>query len=417
MRRAFIVSAWAGAALGLAAGAAAAEIDALGGVYREQVEKIRTEADHGLVVRTPNRGIPLALVKAIRFQELAAVAPDSRGTKLVLTNGDYLRGDVAGGDDFGITVRSRALGETKVSLDYLWAVIPETSPERERALVDSLDPEAQLGRVRVKDSGEVTGVIELLDQRAVVIDTDVPGGSNLGRLDFRWDKVEKAGLAILEEPPEPTGELEVVARLVDGSSLSGRVDGLDDGVLRLVHPLGGDGPLRIEVERIAEIVVHNGAFQYLSDVDPVAVDQHFPPGFAFQVEVWGYKRDRNVSGGPLRLGGRVYDKGLGVHSYCALTYDLGGEYRDFKATIGLDDSTRYMGEPGFGAVVFKVLVDGRPVAEHPDGIVKRKGEAPTELSVDLSGAQELTIVADFDPTSLHVLGRADWADAHLIKKR
>ena len=29
----------------------------------------------------------------------------------------------------------------------------------------------------------------------------------------------------------------------------------------------------------------------------------------------------------------------------------------------------------------------------------------------------LTLVAGFDPTSLHVLGRANWADAHLIRKR
>jgi endo-alpha-N-acetylgalactosaminidase len=163
--------------------------------------------------------------------------------------------------------------------------------------------------------------------------------------------------------------------------------------------------------------VRGGLFVYLSDLTPTNVKQNFPREYTYEVEVWGYKKDSSVTGGKLRLDGRAYDKGLGVHSYCELTYKLGGGFKEFKATIGLDDSVRTLGEPGFGAVVFQVLLDGKPAKELRTGVVKRKGDKATQLRVDVSGAKTLTLVAGLDPTSLHVLGRADWADAHLIRSR
>jgi hypothetical protein len=163
--------------------------------------------------------------------------------------------------------------------------------------------------------------------------------------------------------------------------------------------------------------VRGGQFVYLSDVEPAKVKQHFPPEYTYEVDIWGYKKDTNVTGGKLRLGGRTYEKGLGVHSYCELSFKLDGRYSEFRSTIGLDDSTRYLGEPGFGAVVFQVYVDGKPAKEHPTGIVKRKGDKPTQIKINVTGKKSLTLIAGFDPTSLHVLGRANWADAHLIRKR
>ena len=69
---------------------------------------------------------------------------------------------------------------------------------------------------------------------------------------------------------------------------------------------------------------------------------------------WPYHNDRNVTGGLLRCGGRLYLKGLGVHSAARLSYALDGRYRRFQAELGIDDSTG-----GRGSVEFRVLVDGR----------------------------------------------------------
>ncbi len=403
------------AALALAAPATAAEIRALGGTYDEQVTAIREEAGR-LVVRTPQRAIPLDAVKSIRFQDVTTAAADRRGARLLLVTGDVLRGTIQGGNDESLSLQTQGLGDVRVALELVCAITLDASIERERELEASLEQQAEIDLVRLKDGGTARGSIVLIDGSKVTLDTDVEGGSHVGKLTFDVAKVEMIAIAPLSAPPAPPTGVRVTARLVDGSALTGKVVGLANDELRIEHKLAGEGQsLSIPTARLAELLVQNGAFVYLSDIEPQVVDQHFPPEYAFEPEVWGWKRDRNVTGGPIKLAGRGFDKGLGVHSYCALTFSAQG-YREFKATIGLDDATRYLGEPGFGAVTFKVLLDGKPAKEHPTGVVIRKGGAPVDLVIDVSGAATITLIADFDPTSLHILGRADWADAHLVKR-
>lgn len=395
--------------------ASAAEISALGGSYDEQVTSIREESGR-MVVRTPQRALPLDQVKAIRFQPPSAVRPDRRGAKVVLTTGDAVRGQVQGGDEEQVALASQGLGDLRVELGLIRAVIFDATPERERELEASLPQTADMDRVVLKDGGSARGSVVALDGAKVVLNTDVQGGSRMGTLQFDISKVEMVAIAPLEDPPPRPAGLRVVARLIDGSALTGQLVGLAGDEVKLRHPLGQGGELTLGLARVEELAVENGAFVYLSDLQPEGVTQGFPPEYAYEVDVWTWKKDRNVTGGALRLGGRAYDKGLGVHSRCVLTYRLDGAYKEFRAVIGLDDSTRYMGEPGLGAVVFRVLLDDKPAREYPSGVTQRKGQAPTELSIDVSNARTLTLEADFDPTSLHILGRANWADAHLIKR-
>lgn len=409
----------------LASAVQAAEIRALGGTYDEQITGIREENGR-LVVRTPQRAVPLDQVKSIRFQPPSTTRPERRAAKVILTTGDAVRAQIQGGDAENVALSSQGLGDLRVRLELIRAVIFDATPERERDLEATLAQVQDIDRVLLKDGGSARGSVVALDGTKVVLDTNVRGGSNMQTLQFDVSKVEMVVIAALEDPPPPPQGLRVVAWLVDGTALTGKLVGLAGEELRLIHPLGAspgqNGPgssteLTLNLSRVEELTVENGAFVYVSDQQPEEVTQGFPPEYAFEVDVWSWKKDRNVTGGALRLGGRVFAKGLGVHSRCALTYRLNGVYREFKAVIGLDDSTRYMGEPGLGAVVFRVLLDGeKPAREYPNGITQRKGQAPTEISVDVSNAQTITLVADYDPTSLHILGRANWADAHLIKR-
>jgi hypothetical protein len=49
------------------------------------------------------------------------------------------------------------------------------------------------------------------------------------------------------------------------------------------------------------------------------------------------KLDKNLDGGPLRIAGQTYTKGLAVPATTELVYDIGGEYKEFKAILGFDD--------------------------------------------------------------------------------
>jgi small nuclear ribonucleoprotein (snRNP)-like protein len=391
----------------------AAEIDAIGGTYDETLVAMKPSGGR-LVAHTRQREIPLESIKTIRWQ--GVVADDALAT-VVLLNGDHVRGALEGGNEDAIGLRSAALGNRMIPLEEIRAILPPEAGERAAALLAELRDGEEVDWVRLANGGTVKGSVVSIDGTRVTVDTDADGGSRMGEMAFDLDKVVMVSIAPLDDPPGPPAGVSVVVRLTDGSSLAGELEAFQNDTLSLRHRLGGKGTLGIQRAKLAQLVVRGGSFVYLSDVEPADVQQRFPADYTYEVDVWGYKRDRNVTGGVLRLDGRAFEKGLGVHSYCALTYPLEGGFKEFKVVVGLDDSVRYLGEPGFGAVVFKVLLDGKPAKECATGIVVRKGDKARALRVDVSKAKKLTLVADFDPTSLHVLGRANWADAHLIRGR
>ena len=117
--------------------------------------------------------------------------------------------------------------------------------------------------------------------------------------------------------------------------------------------------------------------------------------------------DRSVGGGRLRVAGHTFDKGIGLHSDSRLTFDLGGAYRRFESTVGLDN----LGGRG-GSVRIRVLVDGQ--AKIGDDKELSIATGPREVNVDVTGAKELTLVVEFGNGG-DVGDHVDWADAPVIK--
>ena len=119
------------------------------------------------------------------------------------------------------------------------------------------------------------------------------------------------------------------------------------------------------------LMPQTGRAVYLSDIRPD--EYRFLP---YLETKWPYKTDRNVTGGQLRCGGRLYLKGLGVHSAARLSYKLDRPWSRFQAEVGIDDSTG-----GRGSVGFRVFVDGKQKYSSPP---IRGGMPPQAVSIDLS---------------------------------
>jgi hypothetical protein len=149
-----------------------------------------------------------------------------------------------------------------------------------------------------------------------------------------------------------------------------------------------------------------GRFKYLSDLEPDGF-RHVP---YLSIE-WPYRRDRNVIGDPLSVGGKRYMKGIGMHSAARLTFRLDGNYRRFDAAVAIDDSAGKRGSVTFGVYVLR---DGAWAEAFTSGTV-RGGEAPRPVSVDLTGAQGLTLTVDYADRG-DELDRANWLDARLVKE-
>ena len=126
---------------------------------------------------------------------------------------------------------------------------------------------------------------------------------------------------------------------------------------------------------------------------------------------WPYASDRTVSGAPLRLadhgGESTFDKGLGTHPRTTLTYDLGGKYRRFDASVGIDPAVG-----GRGQASVRILVDGK---EQSFPALKALAAGnPIPVRVNVTDAKELVLEVDFG-TAGSVQADVNWAEARLIQ--
>ena len=139
---------------------------------------------------------------------------------------------------------------------------------------------------------------------------------------------------------------------------------------------------------------------HLSDLSPLKATSEWggPP-----------KKDRSILGKPLRIGGRTYAKGMGVHANSELTYALKGELKRFVALVGLDDEKS--NDPR-ASVVFEVHVDGRRLASW----AVKKANVVRSFNVALPpGSKQIRLVVT-DAGDGIACDHADWVDAGFLRK-
>jgi hypothetical protein len=172
--------------------------------------------------------------------------------------------------------------------------------------------------------------------------------------------------------------------------------------------LGGDRQFAAPPVSIQRLDYSQGKVLYLSAVEPREVN--YTPYFDF---VFEYQRDRHLFGGPLRLGGRTYSRGLAIHSKTVLRYRLGGEYRRFTAMLGLDPEIKHdPGKPETRREArFEVRGDGR-VLFAKDVLA---GDAPEPLDLAVDGIVDLELVVDFGRDNSDIGDRVHLGDAKVLK--
>jgi hypothetical protein len=200
--------------------------------------------------------------------------------------------------------------------------------------------------------------------------------------------------------PSPEG-VHMLISLVDGTRIMAAGTRLEPGGELRIAAVWGQS-LEVPLSRVSAIRVLGGRAEWLGRRDPD--DYRFEPYLSSQ---WKLRRNRNATGGPLRLDDAECPFGLGMHSRASATYDLGGKYRWFRAAIGVDETA---GERG--SVVFGVEVDGERVYTSP--VLKASDAAVSLEPIDLTGKQRLTLVVDYGPWG-DVQDYANWCDAVLVR--
>jgi len=342
------------------------------------------------------RRIPCADLQAIELRA-AEPSPARESTALVLRNGDRLLGTIQGGSGRVVAVKSPLFGAAEIPLQALARIeLPAPQPSQPFQASEKLD------RLLFRNSETLDGTIESVEPTGLKFRSDL-----LGQVDVQFDRLATIALAgqAGAAPKPPEEGVHAIIHAADGTVVTGQLKGLRDGKLELQAHFGA--PLALGLDSLLRIEFRGGRLVYLSDLEPAEVKE--TPMFDL---VWHYRRDRSVDGNPLCLRGRVYRKGLGVHSRCELTYDLGGAYRRFLSDVGIDKEEKGKDElREDGNVDVKVLVDGKVLFERK-GLTARDGPVP--IDIDLTGAKRLTLLVDFGD-KLDICDHADWAAARLIR--
>jgi len=118
------------------------------------------------------------------------------------------------------------------------------------------------------------------------------------------------------------------------------------------------------------------------------------------------KPGRCAFGGPILLGDRTYERGIGVNSHSVMRVTLAQPAERFLADIGLDRNV----DGTVASVRFHVSVAGEDLFATD---VMRPADGVRSIDVPLDGAREIDFVVDVGPDD-RAFDQADWADARIV---
>ncbi|MGD9723351.1 MAG: NPCBM/NEW2 domain-containing protein [Pirellulales bacterium] len=330
--------------------------------------------------------------------KVADAPATAAGGEVFLAPHGRLAGGIAALD--AESVRMRASWEEEVQIPILhvqgiWfgnasAADARTAFDKQLAAPTAEDVVFVVGRD--KKVAQVAGSVRRMDNEQLVL--------RFGGEDRAMNRDRLAGLVFAAHPKLPSIEGPYQSFvLAAGQSIEGRWTGWDGASLKIETPW--NATWTIPHKSLAEIRTRNGKLVFLSDLDPVTVEE---TGYFGRVVSWA--RDTGFDGQPASLKGKQPAHVIAMHARSVLTYDLSGQFATFQATLGLDDSG-----VNRGRVACRVLVDGRELFAEPD---LQGGTEPIKVNVTLEGAKQLTLEVDFGENA-DVGDRVLWAEPRLLR--
>jgi hypothetical protein len=322
-------------------------------------------------------------------------------TQILLVDGTLIAADVADMNKERALLDWNAGGSVKLPLEIVAGIVfhPPADPQSADALLAKLPAAGgDADRLLLVNGDSIGGELLSLADDTVHIRTAA------GELKVRTDKIAAVAMNSALAAKPHLASARAWLGLGDGSRLL--VSSLVLDGAKAQATLAAGPQIALSAEDLCALQPLGGRTVYLSDLKPASY-QYIP----LLDLTWPYHADRNVLGTQLRAAGRLYAKGLGMHSASRLTYLLDKPYRVFAAETAIDDQTA-----GHGSVVFRVYTDdgsGKWQLKY-DGPIIRAGAVPLPISVDLTGAKRLSLLVNFGDQG-DVQGHADWLDARLLK--
>ncbi len=212
--------------------------------------------------------------------------------------------------------------------------------------------------------------------------------------------VETVRAILLAGTAKKSGHLNITVGGQDGSLV--RCSSLALDAENFLVDVPNIGLKKIPRKMVADITFSSALAVDLTSLKPLQVKE-----YGFFDKTFNYRVNQSVSGNPLRLNGKTHRSGLGLHSFCELTYKLDSKYIKFVAMVGINDSVHPAGD-----AELVILGDGKVIGK----LIRLTGKDKAKmLRLDVSGIDKLTIRVGFGQDKLDVADHVDLASARLIK--
>jgi len=247
-------------------------------------------------------------------------------------------------------------------------------------------------RVLLTNGDLLRGFIRAIGGDGIAMDT----GTGPTTVPFRLVLAARMAHAV----PLPTPRPYLILTLRDGARLT--ATGLEIGPIGPIEArLRGGAAVQVDADRVVAVEVIGGRWEWLTDHSPISYEQApmLGPG-------WEYLPGQSVLNAPILVAGESYERGIGVHSRSNLVFELGGDYREFVTSFGMDDDSGPLAD-----VTVVILVDGQRRFEKAH---VRRGNLVGPIRVDVSHAGRIELIVEYGDNG-DIQDRFDWVEPGLIR--
>ncbi len=345
---------------------------------KPQITAIRGLSTDGTI--NINSDITISGTDWYSIRRSSAILPDwPRGPHLEFINGDRICGTIVDSDGDALRWRLAIAGPEQIvrfplsSIRAIWLTRrPNDEPRwlmsaRKRDVIQSRNGDLTLGALTAIDAD-----LKLIRYQAEGKEQQLPL-SRIAAIGFNTD------LARVRRPKGPYDRL----TFADGTRLSVMsitFDGKSWAAQTLFR-----NKIQLPASNLISVDKEQGKVVPLANLKPTAYRYQ-----SFDGEQFVWTPNRCVSGDALRLqlpaGESTYDRGVGLHADCTITYALSGMFKRFETLAGLDARSGRRGN-----ATIAVFVDGKEI-ELPGKGRLALATGPIAIHADLTGAKELKIV-------------------------
>ncbi len=334
---------------------------------------------------TPAAGGDERAVPYEQFLELTRAASSAQPTgKFILhmTGGDRLGGEPAGIKGNNLLWKSTSIGDVSIPMKRLVALTAgmRAIPEQHRDDV-----------VTLSNGDTIHGIIATIADGKITIQTDAgPSEAPLA----------STVMVSFAATPAAAAQKSFRLRFVDGSSMIVPSITLNGDTFAV--PLGQDAPRQIPISRIAAIEQVNGPVSWLSTRAPA--EAVYSPYFGSD-NLYPPKMDANYRGEEIRFRDERFTRGIGVHAYSRLSWNLDGAYAALRTRYAID------GDGPLADVTVRIYLDDKVVHQQEH---VRAGQLSKVALIDLGQAKKLTLEVDFGANGA-AQDRFNWIEPALMK--